>query len=158
MGQRRGQRRSEFQFAIGRGEVSAGDFALRRGGDLGVRHDLGRARAAECEELVVGEDAAEAAATLVTAIKEFPNLADRMDVAYRVGGRRWDVKFKGRTDVVAFPDDARLMEQLDALNLMQAQNRVLDLPATRIDARHPKYIALQPMPGAPADASSPGGT
>jgi cell division protein FtsQ len=107
---------------------------------------------------VVGEDAAEAAATLVTAIKEFPNLADRMDVAYRVGGRRWDVKFKGRTDVVAFPDDARLMEQLDALNLMQAQNRVLDLPATRIDARHPKYIALQPMPGAPADASSPGGT
>jgi hypothetical protein len=68
--------------------------------------------------------------------------------AYRIGGRRWDVKFKGRTDVVAFPDDARLMEQLDALNLMQAQNRVLDLPATRIDARHPKYIALQPMPGA----------
>ena len=107
---------------------------------------------------VVGEDAAEAAATLVTAIKEFPNLSDRMEVAYRVGGRRWDVKFKGRTDVVAFPDDARLMEQLDALNLMQAQNRVLDLPATRIDARHPKYIALQPMPGAPADASSPGGT
>mgnify|MGYP000875055795 FL=1 len=107
---------------------------------------------------VVGEDAAEAAATLVTAIKEFPNLADRMDVAYRVGGRRWDVKFKGRTDVVAFPDDARLMEQLDALNLMQAQNRVLDLQATRIAARDPKYIALQPMPGAPADASSPGGT
>ena len=106
---------------------------------------------------VVGEDAAEAAATLVTAIKEFPNLADRMDVAYRIGGRRWDVKFKGRTDVVAFPEDARLMEQLDALNLMQAQNRVLDLPATRIDARHPKYIALQPMTGKPDETASPGG-
>ena len=38
-------------------------------------------------------------------------------------------------------------EQLEALNLMQAQNRVLDLPATHIDARHPKYIALRPMPG-----------
>jgi cell division protein FtsQ len=106
---------------------------------------------------VVGEDAAEAAATLVSSIREFPNLADRMETAYRIGGRRWDVKFKGRTDVVAFPDDARLMEQLDALNLMQAQNRVLDLPATRIDARHPKYIALQPMPGAPAETSTPGG-
>ena len=66
-------------------------------------------------------------------------------------------EFKGRTDVVAFPDDARLMEQLDALNLMQAQNRVLDLPATRIDARHSKYIALQPMAGAP-ETTSPGGT
>jgi cell division protein FtsQ len=102
---------------------------------------------------VVGENAAEAAAMLVTAMKEFPNLADRMEMAYRVGGRRWDVKFKGRSDVVAFPDDARLVEQLEALNLMQAQNRVLDLPATRIDARHPKYIALQPMPGKPQAAA-----
>jgi cell division protein FtsQ len=106
---------------------------------------------------VVGEDAAEAAAALVTAMAEFPNLADRMEIAYRIGARRWDVKFKGRSDVVAFPDDSRLVEQLDALNLMQAQNRVLDLPATRIDARHPKYIALQPMPGAPEIADSPGG-
>lgn len=107
---------------------------------------------------VVGEDAAEAAASLVTAMGEFPNLAARMETAYRVGGRRWDIKFKNRNDVVAFPDDARLVEQLDALNLMQAQNRVLDLPATHIDARHPKYIALQPMPGVPeAPASTPGG-
>jgi hypothetical protein len=75
-------------------------------------------------------------AMLVTAMKEFPNLSTRMEMAYRIGGRRWDVKFKGRTDVVAFPEDARLLEQLEALNLMQAQNRVLDLPATRIDARH----------------------
>lgn len=109
---------------------------------------------------VVGENAAESAAMLVTAMKEFPNLSSRMEMAYRIGGRRWDVKFKGRSDVVAFPEDARLLEQLEALNLMQAQNRVLDLPATRIDARHEKYIALQPMPGGPqsaAPASTPGG-
>lgn len=107
---------------------------------------------------VVGEDAAEAAASLVTAMAEFPNLAARMETAYRIGGRRWDIKFKNRNDVVAFPDDARLVEQLEALNLMQAQNRVLDLPATRIDARHPKYIALQPMPGVPEKTTtSPGG-
>ena len=104
---------------------------------------------------VVGENAAESAAMLVTAMKEFPNLSTRMEMAYRIGGRRWDVKFKGRTDVVAFPEDARLLEQLEALNLMQAQNRVLDLPATRIDARHSKYIALQPMPGGPQPAPAP---
>ena len=43
--------------------------------------------------------------------------------------------------------------QLDALNLMQAQSRVLDLPDTHIDARHPKYIALRPIPGAAVSSS-----
>lgn len=104
---------------------------------------------------VVGKDASKAAGALVAAMEPYPNLAERMEVAYRVGGRRWDVKFKGRTDVVSFPIDARLGEQLEALNLMQAQTRVLDLPATHIDARHPKYIALRPLPGA---APPPGAT
>ncbi len=97
---------------------------------------------------VVGKDASEAAAALVAAIAHYPDLAERMEIAYRINGRRWDLKFEGRTDVVAMPVDARLPEQLDALNLMQAQTRVLDLPATHIDARHPKYIALRPIPGA----------
>ncbi len=104
---------------------------------------------------VVGKDASKAAGALVAAMEPYPNLAERMDVAYRISGRRWDIKFKGRTDVVSFPVDARLGEQLEALNLMQAQNRVLDLPATHIDARHPKYIALRPLPGA---APPPGAT
>lgn len=103
---------------------------------------------------VVGRDASKAAGSLVAAMAQFPDLAERMETAYRVGGRRWDVRFKGRTDVVAFPVDARLVEQLEALNLMQAQTRVLDLPATHIDARHPKYIALRPLPGIVTTPSS----
>lgn len=106
---------------------------------------------------VVGPDAAESAATLVTAMSDFPNLSSRLETAYRISGRRWDIKFKGRSDVVAFPEDALLHERLSALNMMQAQNRVLDLPATRIDARHPKFIALQPMPGTPESTVTPGG-
>jgi cell division septal protein FtsQ len=104
---------------------------------------------------VVGKDASKAAGALVAAMEPYPNLSDRMEVAYRISGRRWDIKFKGRTDVVSFPVDARLPEQLEALNLMQAQNRVLDLPATHIDARHPKYLALRPLPGA---VPTPGAT
>lgn len=104
---------------------------------------------------VVGKDASKAAGALVAAMEPYPNLSDRMEVAYRISGRRWDIKFKGRMDVVSFPVDARLPEQLEALNLMQAQNRVLDLPATHIDARHPKYIALRPLPGA---VPTPGAT
>lgn len=56
---------------------------------------------------VVGEDAAEAAATLVTAIKEFPNLRGPHGCGLpHLGNSPLDVKFKGRTDVVAFPQDA----------------------------------------------------
>ena len=40
---------------------------------------------------------------------------------------------------------------------MQAQSRVLDLPVTRIDARHPERFALQPVPGGPGDGRLPGG-
>ena len=35
--------------------------------------------------------------------RTIPNLAERMEIAYRVSGRRWDMKFKGRTDVVVVP-------------------------------------------------------
>lgn len=97
---------------------------------------------------IVGQDASEAAATLVTAMADYPDLAQRMETAYRMGGRRWDVKFRAGAEV-ALPEDARLVEALGALNLMQANTSVLDLPVTRIDARHPEKFALRPTPGAP---------
>lgn len=108
---------------------------------------------------VVGKDASMAAGALIAAMEPYPNLTERMEVAYRVSGRRWDIKFKGRTEVVSMPVDARLAEQLEALNLMQAQTRVLDLPAGRIDARHPKHLAVQTLPSSAGMASpaSPGG-
>lgn len=104
---------------------------------------------------VVGPDAGEAAAALVAAVAEFPNLAERLDTAYRVGGRRWDIKFKGRADVVVFPADAQLMKALECLNLEHAQTGLLDLPILKIDART-CLLAIQPMPGAP-EATPPGG-
>ncbi len=97
---------------------------------------------------LVGSDAAASAATLVTAMAEYPDLAARMETAYRVGGRRWDVKFRAGANV-ALPEDVKLVEALGALNMMQARTRVLDLPVTRIDARHPERFALRPTPGAP---------
>jgi len=97
---------------------------------------------------LVGPDAAASAATLVTAMAEYPDLAARMEIAYRVGGRRWDVKFRAGANV-ALPEDVKLVEALGALNMMQARTRVLDLPVTRIDARHPERFALRPTPGAP---------
>jgi cell division protein FtsQ len=97
---------------------------------------------------IAGEEAASAAATLVTAMAGFPDLATRMESATRIGGRRWDVKFRAGGEV-SLPEDARLVEALNALNMMQARQRVLDLPVTRIDARNPERMALTPTAGAP---------
>lgn len=105
---------------------------------------------------VVGPDAGKAAASLIAAVGEFPNLAERLDTAYRIGGRRWDIKFKGRADVVVFPADSQLMSALECLNLEHAQTGLLDLPILRIDART-CLLAIQPIPGAPQTATD-GGT
>ena len=102
---------------------------------------------------IAGEEAASAAATLVTAMAGFPDLATRMESATRIGGRRWDVKFRAGGEV-SLPEDARLVEALNALNMMQARQRVLDLPVTRIDARHPERMALTPMAGAPKNGGA----
>ncbi|HEV7690082.1 MAG TPA: cell division protein FtsQ/DivIB [Hyphomonadaceae bacterium] len=102
---------------------------------------------------IAGEDAASAAATLVTAMAGFPDLAVRMESATRIGGRRWDVKFRSGGEV-SLPEDPRLVDALNALNMMQARNRVLDLPVTRIDARQPERMALTPMAGTPKNGGT----
>jgi len=99
---------------------------------------------------VVGPNAAQAATTLVAALKAYPNLAERFETAYRVGERRWDIKFSGRADLVVMPEDAQLKSALDCVNLQHAATGLLNLPAQRIDARRENCtLAIQPIPGAP---------
>lgn len=105
---------------------------------------------------VVGRNAAAAAAPFMAAIRDFPGLAKRLQVAYRVDGRRWDVKFAGRTGLVILPEDPQLHRALECLNLQHAENGLLDLPAGRIDARRDCMLAIQPLPAAPV--ADPGRT
>jgi cell division protein FtsQ len=97
---------------------------------------------------VVGPSGDEAAPGLLAHLSEYPDLESRLEAAHRVGGRRWDVTFEGGV-VVALPEDAALELALASLNLLEARNRVLQLPLTRIDARHPDRFALRPAPGGP---------
>jgi cell division protein FtsQ len=97
---------------------------------------------------VEGANAAEAASGLLDAMSDYPDLKVRMVTAHRVGSRRWDVKFKGGAEV-ALPDDARMRDALASLNLLNAKDRLLDLPVARVDARHPERFALRPTPGLP---------
>lgn len=98
---------------------------------------------------VKGLEAAKAAPAFLTVLADFPDLRAKLDTAYRIGDRRWNVRFRGGVEVV-LPEDARLKEALTALNLAEARNRLLELPLTRIDARNPDRFALRPAPGAPA--------
>lgn len=105
---------------------------------------------------VEGDRAAEAAASLLATIHEYPDLAVRLKSATRVGGRRWDVKFQGGAEV-ALPDDARMNDAFASLNLLNARNRLLDLPVARVDARNPERFALRPTPGLPTTEPPIGG-
>jgi cell division protein FtsQ len=100
---------------------------------------------------ISGRNGAEAAAGLLATMAEFPDLASRLETAERQGERRWDVTFRGGVEV-AFPEDHELKEALTRLNFLQAQNRILELPLTRVDARHPERFSLRPTPGAPVPA------
>lgn len=96
-----------------------------------------------------GEDAPQAAAHFISVMSEFPELSAKLEWARRVGARRWDVRFKGGADL-ALPEDDRMQAALASVNILNAQNRVLDLPITRIDARNPTHVALRPAPGGPS--------
>lgn len=97
---------------------------------------------------IVGRDGAASAAGLLATIADYPDLKGRIDTARRVGSRRWDVKFRGGVEV-ALPEDAHLKQALRSLNLLEDQNRLLEMPLIRIDARHPERFALRPKPDAP---------
>jgi cell division protein FtsQ len=98
---------------------------------------------------VSGEGADQAAAGLLAVVADYPAISDRLETAYRVAGRRWDMRFKGGVSV-SLPEDAGIKPAMQALNLLETRNRLLELPLVQIDARHPDRFALRPAAGAPA--------
>jgi cell division protein FtsQ len=101
---------------------------------------------------VSGESAPEAAPALAARLAATPELARRVVAAERVGGRRWDLRFTSGVDA-SLPEDALMDEALAAINLLHAQNRLLDLPVAHIDARHPDRLAVRPIAGRAAPPS-----
>ncbi|MBI1340306.1 FtsQ-type POTRA domain-containing protein [bacterium] len=97
---------------------------------------------------VEGPGAAEAAGLLLTILSRHPDLAERLESAERIGGRRWDVTFEPGVEV-AMPEDARLAEAIEALQREQVEHKLLDQPLERIDARHSERFALRPIAADP---------
>ncbi len=92
--------------------------------------------------LVVGVGAPEAAAALIDALNQQPSLWPKVSAIVRVGGRRWNIRTTGGTDVM-LPEGAEVAA-LKRLVQLQANDGVLGRPLAAIDMRLPDRLTLRP--------------
>jgi cell division protein FtsQ len=107
----------------------------------GIREDLPR---------ISGDGAPDAAAELIAALQRHPEIAGKVDVADRIGKRRWTLRFASGA-VVQLPADGQA-DAIDRLADLQMRQHVLDGAPLHVDLRLTHRTVLR----AAADAS--GGT
>ncbi len=90
----------------------------------GIRSDLPR---------ISGEAAPEAAGELIAAVQRYPEIAGKVDVADRVGKRRWTLKFASGA-IVQLPAGGEA-EAIDRLADLQTRQHVLDGAPLHVDLR-----------------------
>ncbi len=96
--------------------------------------------------LVVGEDAPDDAARLIAVLRSEPELAERVNAAVRLGGRRWNVRLDDRVDV-QLPEEemAAAWQQLARLEERQS---LLQRNVSVIDMRMPDRMVVRMSPDA----------
>ena len=92
--------------------------------------------------LVVGPGAPAAAATLIDALSDRPDLQKRIIAAVRVGERRWNLHLNNGADVM-LPEGHEIVA-LDRLMQLQQQHALLDRPLAAIDLRLGDRLVLRP--------------
>ena len=83
--------------------------------------------------LVVGAGAPAAAAVLIDALTDRPDLQKRVVAAVRVGERRWNLRLNNGADVML--PEGHEVAALDRLMQLQQQHALLDRPLAAIDMR-----------------------
>ncbi len=100
--------------------------------------------------LVVGEDAASHAAELLAMLASEPDLAARVTVAVRVGGRRWNLRLDNAIEVLLPADDpAAAWADLARLERSSA---ILQRDVQAIDMRLPDRLVVRVTPEPSKDA------
>ena len=94
--------------------------------------------------LVVGPGAPAAAATLIDALTDRPDLQKRIVAAVRVGERRWNLRINNGADVML--PEGHEVQALDRLVQLQQQHALLDRPLAAIDMRLGDRLVLRPRP------------
>ncbi len=104
--------------------------------------------------LVVGPGAPEAAAPLIDALANRPDLASRVTAAVRVGERRWNLLLKsGLTVMLPEGHEAVAIDRFAALD---HEHKLLERPLQFVDLRLPDRVAFRARADAvPAPAKDP---
>ncbi len=92
--------------------------------------------------LVVGPGAPAAAATLIDALTDRPELQKRVVAAVRVGERRWNLQLDNGTNVML--PEGHEIPALDRLMQLQRDHALFDRPLAVIDMRLPDRLVLRP--------------
>ena len=94
---------------------------------------------------IVGEGAPEHADVLRAHLSSYSLVADRLEVATRVGDR-WDLRLGGGVQVMLAEDTAASLERLAGLH---GRTGILDRTVARIDLRLSDRIGVTPTPATP---------
>ena len=94
--------------------------------------------------LVVGPGAPAAAATLVDALTDRPDLQQRIVAAVRVAERRWNLQMTNGTSVML--PEGHVVEAINRLMQLQQQHELLDRPLAAIDMRLGDRLVVRPRP------------
>ncbi len=100
--------------------------------------------------MVVGEDAAAHAATLLAMIATEPDLAARVTAAVDVGSRRWNLRLDNAIDVLLPTDDPA--EAWAELARLQRTSAILQRDVRAIDMRLPDRLVVRVAPEPPKEA------
>jgi cell division protein FtsQ len=94
--------------------------------------------------LVVGAGAPAAAAELLDALIDRPDLQKRVTAAVRVGERRWNLRLNNGADVML--PEGHEVQALDRLMQLQQAHALLDRPLAAIDMRLGDRLVVRPRP------------
>ena len=92
---------------------------------------------------VVGVNGGEAAPALLDLLKYYPDFAENIETALRVGGRRWDLRMTSGLEI-SMPEDSGFAEALELVLKLDESTGILTGHAARIDARDPVHFAILP--------------
>lgn len=91
--------------------------------------------------LLVGANAPARGPELLRLLAAEPSIAERVEAAVLVNGRRWDLRLKNKVDVRLPEHD--VAAALHQLAMVQQTNQVLDKDVVAIDLRMPDRMAVQ---------------
>ena len=102
--------------------------------------------------LVVGPGAPAAAAALIDALTERPDLQNRVVASVRIAERRWNLHLDNGADVML--PEGHEAAALERLAKLQQEHALLDRPLAAIDMRLADRLVLRPKPEPHTDAAA----